>query len=299
MHTARPFVDRAVTDLSRADRAATVAAEQWGLRSPKLIRRGMNALYACDDVVLRVGDATAHPALAHQLVEALAEHGVPVVPPVTGMAETLGGLAVSAWRRIEATEIPIDWRVVGAAVRHVHEFPPELVPVGYPAPPPTAFPWWDFDGLLEEVGDHIDDAAIGGLRATVERHRGWDADVAHDPVVCHGDVHPGNVLVSAGGPLLIDWDLLCTANPAWDHAMLTTYAERWGGDAGTYAAFAEGYGTSLADDPLARAVGELRNVAATLMRVRAGVADPRAADEAERRLQYWRGDPHAPVWRAQ
>ncbi|MFP5488829.1 MAG: hypothetical protein ACLGHQ_11050, partial [Acidimicrobiia bacterium] len=59
-----------------------------------------------------------------------------------------------------------------------------------------------------------------------------------------------------------------------------------------------GYGRSLVDDDLTRALAELRNVAATLLRVRAGRTDPAAAAEAERRLAYWRGDSDAP-WHAQ
>jgi hypothetical protein len=105
--------------------------------------------------------------------------------------------------------------------------------------------------------------------------------------------------MSTNGALLIDWDLLCIANAAWDHAMLTVYAERWGGDPAAYPAFAEGYGTNLADDPVTVAVADLRNVAATLMRVRAGRSNEAARVEAERRLRYWRGDPDAPVWSAQ
>jgi hypothetical protein len=92
---------------------------------------------------------------------------------------------------------------------------------------------------------------------------------------------------------------MCVANPAWDHAMLTTYAERWGGAPDVYAAFAAGYGRPQVDERLAPALGELRNVAATLMRVRAGRNDPTAAEEAERRLRYWRGEVGAPTWRAQ
>lgn len=299
MQAARPFVDRPVAHLPRAERAAAVAAERWRLRPPTLLRRGMNALFTCGDVVLRVGNATAHPSLAHELVGELADHGVPVVPPVSGLAAEIDGLAVSGWMRVEATDQPIDWRAVGAAVRHVHDFPCGRVPDGYPAPPPTVFPWWDFDGLVAEVADRIDAAALTGLRSAIDRHRNWRTDVVRDVVVCHGDVHPGNVLVAESGPLLIDWDLLCTANPAWDHAMLTTYAERWGGEPGTYEAFAEGYGRSFIDDPVTRSVADLRNVAATLMRVRAGIDDPAAADEAERRLRYWRGDRDAPTWCAQ
>ena len=47
------------------------------------------------------------------------------------------------------------------------------------------------------------------------------------------------------------------------------------------------------------AIAELRLVAATLMRLRAGRHDPAAMPEAQRRLAYWRGDPDAPTWRAQ
>jgi hypothetical protein len=43
----------------------------------------------------------------------------------------------------------------------------------------------------------------------------------------------------------------------------------------------------------------MRNVVATLMRVRAGRTDPAAAAEAQRRLRYWRGDTDAPQWTAQ
>ena len=65
-----------------------------------------------------------------------------------------------------------------------------------------------------------------------------------------------------------------------------------------YDAFARGYGRSMRGDPVTESLADLRLVAATLMRVRAGRTDPVAAAEAERRLRYWRGDPDAPVWTA-
>jgi hypothetical protein len=52
-------------------------------------------------------------------------------------------------------------------------------------------------------------------------------------------------------------------------------------------------------EPDADAFAELRLVAATLMRVRAGLDQPAAAAEARRRLRYWAGERYAPVWRAQ
>lgn len=293
-----PYVDRPLTDLASATAVATEQARRWGLPAPTLIRRGMNALFAAGEVVLRVGHATGPAAAAHELVSVLRAHGIPTVEPVAGLTADREGVAVTGWCRVEASDDPIEWRIVGAVVRRVHGIPLDAVPTGYPVPSPTSFPWWDFDALLADVGDDIDARALAGIRAALERHAGWRQAVTAAPVLCHGDVHPGNVLVGPDGPLLIDWDLLCHAAPAWDHAMLTTLASRWGGDPAVYPGFAEGYGESMADDALTQSLGELRNVAATLMRVRAGRSDPAAAAEADRRLAYWRGESDA-AWRAQ
>jgi Ser/Thr protein kinase RdoA (MazF antagonist) len=209
------------------------------------------------------------------------------------------GFAITGWERVEPIAEPVDWVAIGRAVRRVHSLPVEQVPVGYPVPDPSSFPWWDFDGMLAELSDAIDDAALSGLRAALRRGAGWQRDIARGAVLCHGDVHPGNVLMTVDGPLLIDWDLLCVANPAWDHAMLATYAERWGGDPAVLAGFTAGYGEPAVDRALTARLGELRNVAATLMRVELGRGDPAVAAEAARRLRHWRGDPAAPTWRAQ
>lgn len=294
----RPFVDRPVTDREAAASVAARQAESWGLPVPRVLRHGMNALFGCGDVVLRVGRATAPAAASHELVRWLLGAGVPTIEPIDGFAADVDGFAVTGWERVREARKAIDWAAVGRSVRLVHDLDPTACPADYPVPDPAGFPWWQFDDLLADVSADIDAAALDGLRSAIERHRGWEERLRVGRVLCHGDVHPGNVLVSASGPLLVDWDLLCRAAPAWDHAMLTTYAERWGGAPGTYERFAAGYGQSLADDALTRSLGELRNVAATLLRVRAGRTDPVAAAEAGHRLRYWRGDSDAP-WHAQ
>ena len=295
----RPYVDRRVVDLDAADAVAIAAAADWDLAHPELLRRGMNAIYACDEVVLRVGRASAPAASSHALASMLLGAGVPTTRPIESLAADRDGFAVTAWERIEISETPVDWEAVGAAVRTVHDLDAAAVPAEYPTPSPSAFPWWDFDAMLADTADHIDERPLARIRSVIDEGRWWRDAVGVDATVCHGDVHPGNVLVADRGPLLIDWDLLCVAAPAWDHAMLTTYAERWGGAPGVYAAFASGYGTSLVDDELTVTIARLRNVAATLMRVKAGLDEPSAMTEAKRRLRYWAGDPDAPAWRAQ
>ena len=296
----RPYVDRPVPDREAAETVAERWASRWALPAPRLLRHGMNSLYVCGDVVLRVGATTAPAAASHELVRRLLDAGVPTIRPVDGLAaDDDAGVAVTGWEFVRQTRQAVDWVAVGAAVRLVHSLPADSLPAGYPTPSPAVFPWWQFDDMLADTRHEIDDAAYDGLSAAVERCAGWREAIADGAVLCHGDVHPGNVLTSGPGTLLVDWDLMSVANPAWDHAMLTTYATRWGGDDGVYERFAEGYGRSLADDGLTRCLAELRNVAATLMRVRAGRTDDAARAEATRRLMYWRDDPDAPVWRAQ
>jgi aminoglycoside phosphotransferase len=294
----RPYVDRAVVDRPAAQAVAEGLADRWDLGPVRLLRHGMNSLFAAGPVVLRVGRATAPASAAHELAGWLLGSGIPTVLPVDGLTADVAGFAVTGWQLVDATTRPIDWVEVGSVVRRVHDLDPEQVPSSYPVPAPTAFPWWDFGALLDEIADLLDDAARSAMSAVVERHADWRREVVRRPVLCHGDVHPGNVMMSATGVVLVDWDLLCVADRGWDHAMLTTFADRWGGDPDAYQRFAEGYGVSLAGDPLTIALGELRNVAATLMRVRAGRSDPVARSEAGRRLAFWRGESDD-AWRAQ
>jgi Phosphotransferase enzyme family len=296
---ARPFVDRPVGDAAVADAFASDAAARMGLDPPRRMRIGMNALYECGDVILRVGRPSVAGGEAIALARRLLDLGVVVPRPAVDEVVEGSGLAATCWRRVVAIDQPVDWTAVGGIVRRVHELTPDDVPVGYPLPSPVTFPWWDFDSIRDEVAADLDPGALAGLDTEIERHRDWVVLADTDAVVCHGDVHPGNVLMTVDGPVLLDWDLLCVANPAWDHAMLLTLAERWGGDRAVYPAFATGYGRSYVGDPAACAFAAMRNVAATLMRVRAARSDPAARDEAERRLRFWRGDADAPAWRAQ
>lgn len=296
----RPFVDTPVGDLAAATRVAVAAARHWDLEAPTLLRVGMNAVFAAGDVVVRVGRPTAPPEGSLELACRLERGGVRVPAPARRDAWVVGALTATCWERLEPDpEVPVDWREVGVMVARLHAAGTDLVPVGHPCPSSTSFPWWELEAALAELTVDIDADAASALTAAVERHRWWREATEVDTVVCHGDVHPGNVVQTVDGPVLLDWDLLCRAPRGWDHAPMMTWAERWGGAPGEYEAFAEGYGWSGRGDPYAEAVAELRLVAATLMRVRAARSDPAAREEAGRRLAHWRGDRSAPPWRAQ
>ncbi len=293
----RAYIDRPVADVGSAGRAATAAAQIWRLDAPDLLRCGMNAIFTAGPVVLRVSSPTAPAEVSLELAQFWRDQGVSVPRAVRDDVVVVDGLSVTAWERIDAATSPVDWFVVGELVRRVHDTDSKAVPRSVPLPSPTAFPWWDFESLLERAGPALDEPARRGLDAIIERHGHWRE--FDEVVVCHGDLHPGNVMMCADGPVLLDWDLMCLAPPGWDHGPMLTLAERWGGRPGEYDEFARGYGSSMREEPAAIALAELRLVAATLMRVAASIVDPRARPEAERRLRYWRGDPDAPPWTAQ
>ncbi len=260
----------------------------------------MNGIFAAGDgVLLRVSRPTGPPQSAISLAAVLTNAGLRVPAYVRDEAFIDGDLAVFAVGAIEEAGAT-DWFAVGEMIAKLHRVPRTKLPEAYPVPFGGDFPWWNFEALLAAVRDGLDPAAHAAIVAAIDRdlpqlqqQRGGAS------VVCHGDVHPGNVIQSAHGPVLLDWDLLCLGPPAWDHAPLMTWTGRWGGAPGLYEAFAEGAGLSIRADPIAEAIAELRLVAATLMRVRAALSDPAAADEAELRLRYWRGEADTPQWHAQ
>jgi Ser/Thr protein kinase RdoA (MazF antagonist) len=293
----RPFVDRAPDSVAGATALAERAAARWGLPAPSFVRVFMNAIFSAGDVVLRVGRPTAPAQSSLELARLLTSVGVRVPAPARDDAVVEGDLAATAWERLVPVAGEPDWRAVGEMVAVVHSLAPGVLPPTYPVPNGEDFPWWQFDELLDDVGDVLDPRARRGIEAALDQHGGWaGGDV--ERVVCHGDVHPGNVMATTTGTVLLDWDLLCLAPAAWDHAALLTWASRWGGPPRWYADYSSGYGCAMSDDPVAVALAELRLVAATLMRLRAGRADPAAMPEAQRRLEYWRGDLNAPSWTA-
>lgn len=294
MRADRPFVDRPPASVAEATALAGRAAAHWALPGPTLIRVFMNAIYSAGDVVLRVSRPSAPAEAAIELARLLAAAGVRVPAPVRDDVVHGGELAVSAWERLVPVSSEPDWRAAGQMVARVHGLTVDDLPRAYPVPNGEDFPWWQFDELLADVGELLDPAARRGIDAAIDRHGRW-ADGA-ERVVCHGDVHPGNVVATTSGTVLLDWDLLCLAPAAWDHSAMLTWASRWGGPRQWYVDFAAGYGRSMEQDRVAVSLAELRLVAATLMRLRAGRVDPAAMPEAERRLEYWRGDPAASMW---
>jgi aminoglycoside phosphotransferase (APT) family kinase protein len=99
-----------------------------------------------------------------------------------------------------------------------------LVPV-HATPPPPEIPFLrDYiERSVTHAGDVLSDHVAAGILALTDRLSLGDG-------LCHGDPNPGNVVMTADGPKLIDWTAALRAPPLFDlasaHVMLTELAPR-------------------------------------------------------------------------
>jgi Ser/Thr protein kinase RdoA (MazF antagonist) len=79
-------------------------------------------------------------------------------------------------------------------------------------PPPDALSLRQaMDARLQFAGNVLPQRIITGVFALIER-------LAPDDVLCHSDLHPGNVIMTAQGPRLIDWLGAARAPAAYEMA---------------------------------------------------------------------------------
>ena len=197
------------------------------------------------------------------------------------------GLGVIAYEVVQETGQATDWREVGRIIRRLHtDIAPSEIPTGYPIATPTHLPWWNFGAILTrlEATALVPSQQLSTLHEAAERGAEWTNIVETTPnVLTHGDIHPGNILMSEDGPVLIDWDLLSTASPLWDHVPLKAWSTPpWQGNPDAYTAFAAGYGAVDWESDSLDVVVEMRNLAATVMKLIAsastGIIDEEAHD---------------------
>ncbi len=81
-------------------------------------------------------------------------------------------------------------------------------------PPSEAFHLRDWmDTAFGLSGDIVPRRIASGILALIDRLQ------QPSDGLCHGDIHPGNVIMTADGPRLIDWTFSIRAPAALDHAL--------------------------------------------------------------------------------
>lgn len=281
---------------------ADLTARRHGVKDPvQPLRSSTNHVFRAGEVVIRVAPPSSHVSSQVALARWLVSEGFPLAAPLRD-AEVVGGARVSMWAYIRPDESrPIDFRQLGEVVARLHQLEPARLSDVVPLPFCGDAAWLTVEANLAQAQASglvaADEAAA--LRRACDQLSGWYARArraAH--VVCHGDLHPLNVVMRGHDVVIIDWDSICLGPAAWDHAPLMTWAERWGGAAGAYRDFARGYGADLRESSLAKELAALRLLAPTFNMVLKGASDPACAAEARVRLRYWLGDPAPPTWKA-
>lgn len=282
---------------------AVVIAHGVGRRStPELMRGGANEVYAVDDLVIRL--APPGVDIAAQATAAGVLAGLGIAMPALVDSGMVDDQPYTIWERVPADfGADVDFGELGAEIGRLHRIDPAAFDGPVTLPWCDEASWLDLDTSLDaaEAADLVSPTDIEILRASWAQLRSWGSRCrsAGQPVVCHGDVHPQNVIMRLGKPIVIDWDTLCLGPPQWDHAALINWAGRWGGSPDAYPRFAAGYGRNFASDELANDLARLRLLAPTVNLIVKGATDARCAAEAQRRMTYWRGEPAAPAWTPQ
>lgn len=99
------------------------------------------------------------------------------------------------------------WKIFSAA-RQLAELHARLHSVAAPAPLPTQ---------RQQIEDWIEKAADFSA-AEKEEARRCLAGLPQGDALCHGDFHPANILLSARGPIIIDWSRGTRGDPIGDVA---------------------------------------------------------------------------------
>lgn len=281
-------------------RLATDVARRHGIDAPvQSLRAGVNHVFLAGDAVIRIAPRSADVPRQVALARWLRSEGFLVAVPL-GDAEIVGDASVSLWERIDAGhDRPIDFEQLGAVVSRLHRISSDRLREVVTLPFCGDAAWLGVEQRLRVVEEDnlLSGDGVAALKRECTALRGWrDRARQQALVVCHGDLHPSNVLMRGDDVVIIDWDAVCLGPPAWDHAPLMTWADRWGGDATTYEDFSLGYGRDLRGSPLAKELARLRLLAPTINMIINGATNAACAAEAETRMRYWLGDPAAPAW---
>ena len=231
-------------------------AASMGLDTNALVlRRATREVVALPEAQLVVRIAAARAAnvvSATREVAAgrlLAQAGVPAerLAPVGLQPLRLGAAVATVWGLVPRTGPSASPAQIGVLARRLHDAT---------------------EGVARHASAHIFDP-LGAIRAALgeARRRGaptgaigevatralrlkaaWASAVREDPLGCalvHGDLHAGNTMPAADGPVLVDLELCGIGPRSYDLAPAAVAARRYGAPASDVDSLVDGYG----DDP--------------------------------------------------
>ncbi|MFC9620671.1 phosphotransferase enzyme family protein [Streptomyces sp. NPDC056930] len=281
----------------RAREVLTAAGLSGGAQ---LLALGENAVFAVDDLVVKVGrDAVQNPELRDRaerevaVAQWLATSGVPAVRVAEPGVRLVEGHPVTLWHRLPDAVRPAEPQDLARLLTLVHALP---------APDGFALPRRELLGGVERwlrlAGDAIDPADADYLR---ERRDGFAAAAAAliphlPPGPIHGDALPRNVHVGPNGPVLVDLETFSADLREHDLVVLVLSRDRYGLAAEAYDAFTATYGWDVREWDGCTVLRGARETASCAWVSQHAPTNPKALAEFRRRVASLRAGDTAVRW---
>ncbi|MEU0085214.1 aminoglycoside phosphotransferase family protein [Streptomyces sp. NPDC006274] len=273
-------------------RAREVLAAAGFPREAALLALGENAVFATDQVVVKVGrDAGLLARAERELAVAgwLEAAGVPAVRAAAGTGPRLvDGHPVTVWHRLPDAVRPAEPADLAQLLRLVHAL----------APPSFTLPRRELLGGVERwlrlAGDAIDPADADYLRARRDGFATAAAGLAPHlpPGPIHGDALPRNVHVGPDGPVLVDLETVSSDLREHDLVVMALSRDRYGLAPRAYDAFTETYGWDVREWDGCPVLRGARETASCAWVAQHAPSNPKALAEFRRRVGSLRdGDP--------
>lgn len=230
--------------------AAIAAAHRAGLpvSGAAVMRVGTSVLVHLPRAaaVARVEPVAHAESVARQVAfaRAAAAAGAPVVRLQIPEVIDVSGHLVTLWEAL-APVGEVTGADLGRAARGLHD-----ATLGGAPGVPEADPLGAARRLLAVPHPFLSPADQAGLVALVDAlARRWVAELAAAPrALVHGDLHRGNAVVTARGPVLVDLEYAGVGPVGLDGAAVGAHVKRYGLDPQWIQGFADGYGRAMQAD---------------------------------------------------
>lgn len=277
---------------------AVCAAAGLDPAGARLLRCTNNAVFqlAGQPVVVRIVASNALRHRADKVVRVatwLAEHEVPAVRLLPGIVQPVraGRYLATVWETASPGGRRQRGRDLAKLLRGLHALPK----------PAFRLPTWEpLDDVRRRIGeaDGLDGADLAFLldRCAQVSDRLAAVEFGGPPVLLHGDAHLGNVIPTAAGPVLCDFDSSCLGPPEWDLTPLAVGVVRFGEPAGRYREFVRTYGMDVTRSPVFPVLREVRELKLITSVLPILSSRPEVRPELLRRLADVRGGDTSARW---
>ncbi|MGW7004662.1 phosphotransferase [Streptomyces sp. NPDC054933] len=276
-------------------RAVLAAAGQPKAAVAELLALGENAVFAVDDLVIKVGRDSGLLERAEREVRTagwLAQQDVPAVRAARPRAELVDGHPVTYWHRLPDTVRPAAAADLAALLRLVHALPRPDFPL------PRRELLGGVERWLRLAGEAVDPADAAFLR---HRRDAFAAEAAElrphlAPGPIHGDALPRNVLVGPDGPVLVDLETFSGDLREHDLVVMALSRDRYGLDPAEYDAFAGVYGWDVREWDGCAVLRGARETASCAWVAQHAPGNPAALAEFRRRVASLRESDETVRW---